>query len=60
MLMINKNKWSELFSKISSNRELYMPIEKGGQVQFERWSAGAKVRFDKLNTVKSARIFLSQ
>ena len=32
-----------------------MPIEVNGQVQFSKWSSDAKIRLDKLNTVKSAK-----
>lgn len=55
MLKISKNKWTELFTRLSCERELYAPIEKSGQVQFEKWDENSKVRFDKLNTIKSAK-----
>ena len=57
MLKIYKNKWPELFFKISCSRELYMPIEKDGQIWFGKWNEDAKVRFDELNTVKSPKDF---
>lgn len=46
---------AELFSSISGNRELYLPVEVNGQVQFGKWSPESVVRLDKLNTVKSAK-----
>ncbi len=57
MFKINKDRWPELFSEISRDRELYMPIEKAGQIQFEKWNVDAKVRLDQLNTVKSPKDF---
>lgn len=46
---------AELFSSISGSRELYLPVETNGQVQFGKWSKDAAVRLDQLNTVKSAK-----
>ena len=55
MFKLSINRLTELFSSISGNKELYLPIETSGQVQFDKWSSDAKVRLDKLNTVKSAK-----
>jgi sulfhydrogenase subunit beta (sulfur reductase) len=45
----------ELFSAISKDRTLYLPIERKGKVDFYPWSEDAKVRLDALNTVRSAK-----
>lgn len=55
MYKIPTNRLKELFSLISGDRSLYMPIEKDGQVQFDKWSEDEKVRLDELNTIKSAK-----
>lgn len=55
LLKISTNRLTELFSLISGDRILYMPIEKNNEVQFGEWSENEKVRLDKLNTVKSAK-----
>lgn len=55
LLKLSTNKLTELFSLISGSRALYMPVEKNGQVQFDKWTMDEKVRLDKLNTVKSAK-----
>ena len=48
-------KAEELFSAISQQYDLYLPVEKNGRVNFDKWSAGEKARLDALNTVKSAK-----
>lgn len=61
MLKLSTDKLTELFSSISKNDMLYMPIEQCGQVQYGEWTKDAKVRLDKVNTVKSAKdVFLPQ
>ena len=55
MLRIAKERLPELFSGISAMKNLYLPIENGGQCLFERWTQDSKVCLDCLNTVKSAK-----
>lgn len=55
MYKISTNRLTELFSLISGDRALYIPIEKDGKVQFGKWSEDEKVRLDELNTIKSAK-----
>lgn len=55
MFKLSTKRLTELFSSLSDEKELYLPIEVNGQVQFGKWSNDAKVRLDKLNTVKSAK-----
>lgn len=55
MYKISTDRLTELFSLISANRALYMPIEQNNQIEFKKWSADEKVCLDELNTVKSAK-----
>lgn len=55
MYKISTHRLTELFSLISGDRALYIPIEKDGKVQFSKWSEDEKVRLDELNTIKSAK-----
>lgn len=55
MFKISLDQLTDLFSLISEHRELYMPIEKKGHVQFDKWDRHSKVRLDQLNTIKSVK-----
>jgi len=55
MLKISLSKLDSLFELIGSEKTLYLPIEKAGQVQFYQYEKGAKVRLDALQTVKSPK-----
>lgn len=55
LLKLPTNRLTELFSLISGDLPLYLPIEKNGQMECSRWAADAKVCLDKLNTIKSAK-----
>lgn len=55
MLKISMNRLDELYAALSSLSALYLPLEHGSQVLFERWSADAKVRLDALNAAKSPK-----
>lgn len=55
MYKLAVNRLTELFSSISAGRELYLPVENDGRVQFGKWTDGASVRLDRLNTDKSAK-----
>lgn len=50
-----------LFASISETQQLYLPIEKAGQVDFYEWNENEKVRLDVLKTVRSAKdVFFPQ
>ena len=55
MLKIAVDRLPELFAKMAESKVLYMPIEKNDQVEYYPWNESAKVRLDKLNTLKSAK-----
>lgn len=55
MFKISTNHLKELFSIISAERVLYMPIDKNDQVQFEKWLNDEKFCLDNLNTAKSPK-----
>lgn len=55
MLKIPVSSLETLFSIIASDQELYLPIEKNGHVQIDKWAKNQTVRLDKLNTEKSAK-----
>lgn len=55
MYKIAKNDLPALFQNIAGERELYLPVEIGGQVNFAAWDAQANVSLDTLKTVKSPK-----
>lgn len=55
MLKISKDKLSALFEKIAAEKELYLPIERSGRVDFFKWEQEATVRLDALHTAKSPK-----
>ncbi|MBS7262381.1 MAG: 4Fe-4S dicluster domain-containing protein [Eubacteriales bacterium] len=55
MYKIRTERLPELFALAAADKALYLPVEQGGQVEFRPWSEGAAVRFDALNTVRSAK-----
>ncbi len=55
MLKISINRAGELFAKIAEIQSLYLPVEKAGQVDYDKWTADAKVSLNHLNTAKSAK-----
>jgi len=55
MLKIAVNEINRLFDAIAAVENLYLPVEKGGEVEFGAYTAEAKVRLDALQTVKSAK-----
>ena len=46
MYKIKKEKLTELFRCIASARELYLPVNISGQVNFASWEEGDKVDLD--------------
>ncbi len=55
MVKTSLAKLDKLFTLISEKYPLYLPIEKAGEVNFDVYVEGAKVRLDKLKTVKSPK-----
>ena len=55
MYKIAKENLSALFRKIAESKELYLPVETAGQVNYGAWSEDAVVNVDVLKTVKSAK-----
>ena len=49
------NDIDNLFKGIAESDTLYLPIEKGSQIEFYAYDDDAKVRLDALHTVKSAK-----
>jgi len=61
MLKITLDKISELLSEINKTHCVYAPVERSGEVCFDKWSEGEKVRLDVLKTSKSAKgVFFPQ
>ncbi|MDR1885410.1 MAG: 4Fe-4S dicluster domain-containing protein [Synergistaceae bacterium] len=57
MLKLSIEKMGELFQRLAEGRKLYLPLDRGGQVDFGPWTPEAKVRLDRLKTIKSAKDF---
>ena len=55
MYRINRRQMEMLFRKITEERELYLPVKAGGQVNFAAWTGDAEVSLDTLKTVKSPK-----
>lgn len=55
MFKISMNDIDKLFKGIAESDTLYLPIEKGSQIEFYAYDDDAKVRLDALHTVKSAK-----
>lgn len=55
MYKISTEKLPELWRALAEGRELYAPIDKGGVTGFHLWTEGARVKLDRLNTVKSPK-----
>ncbi len=55
MYKIKADKLNELYSRIASAKDLYLPVESAGQVNFAAWDEDANVRLDVLKTVKSPK-----
>ncbi len=61
MKKIALNKLPALYEAIAKENDLFLPLEKNGQVDFGKWNADAVVNLNKLKTVKSAKdIFFPQ
>ncbi|WP_283683920.1 4Fe-4S dicluster domain-containing protein [Parablautia sp. Marseille-Q6255] len=55
MYKIAKKDLPALFRRIAAGKELYLPLENGGQVNFGVWDEGGSVSLDTLKTVKSPK-----
>lgn len=57
MYKIGKEQLSSLFAAIAEQMDLYMPLNKHGQVNYGIWSEEEEPALDALNTVKSPKDF---
>ena len=61
MYKIKKSDLPALFEKIGSQKELFVPVKRAGQVNFGPWKADEEVDLDTLKAVKSPKdIFFPQ
>ena len=61
MYKISNEKLPLLFAAIAENMDLYMPLEKNGQVNYGIWTKDDKAALDALNAVKSPKdVFFPQ
>ena len=58
MIKISREKLNSVYDKIAEQQDLYLPIEKAGEVNFDKYVKGANVSLNTLKTVKSAKDFL--
>lgn len=55
MLKIAKERLNELYAKINESMGLFIPIKKGGEVNYHVWGEGKEVSLETLKTVKSPK-----
>ena len=55
MYKIAKENLPQLYRRIAEKKELYLPLEIGGQTNFAVWEEGDTVALDVLKTVKSPK-----
>lgn len=55
MYKIAREDLPQLYRRIAEEKELYLPLEIGGQVNFAVWEEGDRVALDVLKTVKSPK-----
>lgn len=61
MLKISRNNLDAFYQAVSAKMPLYLPVVKGGEVNFAYYTDGAKVDIDTLKTVKSPKdVFFPQ
>ena len=61
MLKIAKERLNDLYAKIAETQGLFIPIRKGGEVNYHVWGEGKEVSLETLKTVKSPKdIFFPQ
>ena len=59
MFKIAKENLNRLYAKIAESMGLFIPIKKGGEVNYHVWSEGKEVSLETLKTVKSTSTPLS-
>lgn len=57
MIKILRSETEKIFDKIASKSDLFLPIVKAGEVNFDKYEKGSVVSLDTLKTVKSAKDF---
>ncbi len=55
MLKIAKERLNDLYAKIAESQGLFIPIKKGGEVNYHVWGEGKEVSLETLKTVKSPK-----
>ena len=55
MYKIAKENLTALFQLMAAEREIYLPVNNGGQVNFAAWTEDAQVDLDTLKSVKSPK-----
>ena len=55
MYKIAKDNLPALFRLMAAERDIYAPVNNGGQVNFAAWTEGAEVDLDTLKSVKSPK-----
>ena len=55
MYKIVKENLTALFQLMAADRDIYAPINNGGQVNFAAWTEDAEVDLDTLKSVKSPK-----
>ena len=55
MYKIAKENLTALFQLMAAERDIYAPVNNGGQVNFAAWTEGAEVDLDTLKSVKSPK-----
>ena len=55
MYKIAKENLAALFQLMAADRDIYAPVNNGGQVNFAAWTEGANVDLDTLKSVKSPK-----
>ena len=57
MLKTNRKNLDLIYNRIASAFDLFLPIKKGGEVNYGRYTGSEEVSIDTLKTVKSAKDF---
>ena len=55
MFKIKKENLNDLYAKIAESEGLYIPIKKGGEVNYHVWGEGKEVSLETLKTVRSPK-----
>ena len=55
MFKIKKENLNDLYAKITESEGLYLPIKKGGEVNYHVWGEGKEVSLETLKTVRSPK-----